>query len=200
MRAVLFDLDGVLVDTYEAWFALTHAAARDLGGREVTRGEFAERWGQSVADDAARWFGNMPASYLERYYDAHFSEHAHHVRTNPDVKQVFDAIRAKHLRTAVVTNTPRLLAESILDNAKIPAHIVVGGTDVPNAKPAPDIVWRALQLLAVPPTQAIVVGDTRFDKEAAHAAGVRFVGLGIEGDPTLTTLLDLLSVITPSGK
>ncbi len=195
MRAILFDLDGVLVDTYEAWFALTQAAARDLGGREVTRAEFGERWGQSVADDAVRWFGGMPAHRLERYYDTHFSEYAQHVRTNPDVKQVFDAIRAKHLRTAIITNTPRLLAEAILDQAKIPAHIVVGGSDVPNPKPAPDIVYRALQLLAVSPTQAIVVGDTRFDKEAAQAAGVRFVGLGIEGDPTLTSLLDLLAVL-----
>jgi phosphoglycolate phosphatase/AHBA synthesis associated protein len=195
MRAVLFDLDGVLVDTYEAWFALTHAAARDLGGREVTRGEFAERWGQSVADDAARWFGKMPASKLERYYDEHFTEHAHHVRTNPSVTQVFEGLRAKHLRTAVITNTPRVLAETILAIAGIPIHIVVGGSDVARPKPAPDIVIRALQLLAVPPTQAIVVGDTKFDKEAAKGAGVRFAGLGIDGDPSLTSLLDLLAVI-----
>jgi phosphoglycolate phosphatase/AHBA synthesis associated protein len=195
MRAVLFDLDGVLVDTYEAWFALTQASARDLGGREVTRAEFAERWGQSVAEDAARWFGGMPPHQLERHYEAHFAEHAQHVRVNPDAKQLFEAIRLKHLRTALVTNTPRLLAESILTTAKLNIHIVVGGTDVPKAKPAPDMVVRALQLLAVAPSQAIYVGDTRFDKEAAAAAGVRFVGLGVEGNPTITRLLDLLSVL-----
>lgn len=195
---MLFDLDGVLVDSYEAWFALTHAASRDLGGREVTRKEFAERWGQSVAEDAARWFKDTPANYLERYYDAHFVEHAHLSRVNPDAKQLFEALRVRQLRTAVVTNTPRVLAESILGSAGLSIHIVVGGNDVPRPKPAPDPVIRALQLLAVPPTQAIYVGDTCFDQEAAAGAKVRFVGLGVEGNPTITRLIDLLSVVSNS--
>lgn len=192
---MLFDLDGVLVDSYEAWFALTHAASRDLGGREVTRGEFAQRWGQSVADDAERWFGGMAPYDLERYYDAHFREHAHLIHVNPDAKQLFEQLRARHLRTAVVTNTPRLIAEGILAAAGLAIHIVVGGNDVPRPKPAPDMVIRALQLLAVPPTVALYVGDTVFDRDAAKGAAVRFVGLGVEGNPTITRLLDLLSVL-----
>ena len=69
--------------------------------------------------------------------------------------------------------------------------MLVGGTDVPRAKPAPDLVLRACERLGVAPGEAILVGDTRFDREAAAAAGVRFVGLRLEGDVKLERLSDV---------
>jgi beta-phosphoglucomutase-like phosphatase (HAD superfamily) len=70
---------------------------------------------------------------------------------------------------------------------------LVGGTDVPRPKPAPDMVLLACERLGAPPARSWVVGDTAFDREAARAAGARFAGLGLEGDLTLSRLTDLLT-------
>jgi phosphoglycolate phosphatase/AHBA synthesis associated protein len=194
LRAILFDLDGVLIDSYDVWLALVSAGARDLGGPAVTREDFAKGWGQGIEADVMRWFPGRTIAEVERYYDAHFLDHAGHLKVEPDAARVLDAVRARGLRTALVTNTPAPLAREILRVAGLVLDAVVGGTDVARAKPAPDIVLRALDLLGVAAGEAIVVGDTAFDRDAARAAGVRFAGLGIEGNPTLAQLSDVLAL------
>ncbi len=51
IRAVLFDLDGVLVDSYEVWFPLLNACARELGCPAIDRDRFRDAWGQGVQED-----------------------------------------------------------------------------------------------------------------------------------------------------
>jgi phosphoglycolate phosphatase/AHBA synthesis associated protein len=65
---------------------------------------------------------------------------------------------------------------------------------VANAKPAPDLVRLALAEVGVSAGEAWLVGDSRYDREAARAAGVRFVGLGIDGDARIEALADLLGL------
>lgn len=72
-----------------------------------------------------------------------------------------------------------------VERAGLGLDAVVGGTDVPNAKPAPDVLLAAAQRLGVEPADGVRVGDTEIDRAAARAAGVRFVGRGIAGDHAL---------------
>lgn len=182
---MLFDLDGVLVDSYEVWFHLVRAAAAHFGAPEVTRASFAPGWGQGIASDLERWYPGRTVGEIEAFYTAHFLDHAEHLRVSPDAAPVIAALRAARLPTALVTNTPGPLARAILARAGLRVDAVVGGTDAPHPKPAPDIVLAAARRLAVAPGESVVVGDTVFDREAARAAGAGFVGLGIEGDPAL---------------
>jgi len=197
---VLFDLDGVLIDSYEVWFHLVRATAAYFGAPEVTRASFAPGWGQGIASDLERWYPDRSVAEVEAYYTAHFLDHAAHLRVSPDAAPVLAALRAARLPLALVTNTPGPLARAILERAGLGVDAVVGGTDVPNAKPAPDIVLAAARRLGVAPVESVLVGDTSFDREAARAAGARFVGLGIDGDPelgsagTLRALRDLLEL------
>jgi phosphoglycolate phosphatase/AHBA synthesis associated protein len=62
------------------------------------------------------------------------------------------------------------------------------------------MVLRAAERLGVPPAEALVVGDTAFDREAARAAGARFAGLGIPGDVTLARLADVLTLAAEPGR
>jgi len=194
-RAVLWDLDGVLVDSYEVWFALLGASARALGGREVTRAAFEAGWGQGIAADVERWFPGRSIAELEAHYDAHFMDHATHLRVDPDARDVVDALRRRGLAQALITNTPAPLARAILDHARLELDAVVGGTDVANAKPAPDIVLEACRRLGVPAADALVVGDSRFDRDAARAASVRFVGVRMDGDARIERLAELLDAL-----
>lgn len=191
LRALLFDLDGVLVHSYEVWLALVQAAARDLSQREVTRESFHAGWGQGLDADVERWFPGRSPDEIEAYYTRHFRDHATRMRVDPDAARVFAALRARGLGSAVITNTPGPLAREILAAARLAPDVLVGGRDVPRAKPAPDMVLRACTLLRAAPAEALVVGDTEFDRAAARAAGVRFAGLGIPGDWTLARLGEL---------
>ena len=194
LRAILFDLDGVLINSYEVWCELVRATARDLAGADVSRAEFAAGWGQGIEADVERFFPGRSVAEVERYYGDHFLDYASHLIVNPDAAPVLRGLRARGLPTALVTNTPGALAREILRVAGLGLDAVVGGTDVPRAKPAPDMILRAAELVGTSALEALVVGDTEFDRAAAKAAGAAFAGLGIEGDYTLHRLLEVLAL------
>ena len=107
--------------------------------------------------------------------------------------EVFDRLRERGLATAVVTNTSNPLASELVRRAGGRPDTVVGGGDVPRAKPEPDMVFEACRRLGCPPEAAWVVGDSDFDREAARRAGARFAGIhGIAGEVTLESLEELL--------
>lgn len=192
VRGVLFDMDGVLVESYEVWFHLIDGAARDLGYPAVSREAFHASWGQGVDADVASFFPRHTAAEIERYYTAHFRDHGAHLRIDPDGASVLARLAASGVRTAVITNTPHDLALEILAVAKLAPEVVVGGNDVARAKPAPDMVVKACAELGLAADQAIVVGDSRFDEEAARGAGVHFVGYRRGGDSRVESLPEVL--------
>jgi phosphoglycolate phosphatase-like HAD superfamily hydrolase len=195
IHAVLFDMDGVLLESYEAWYLLLNAACRDLGYPEVSRDRYACIWGQGVDADAAGIFLRHSVGEIEEYYNANFRRYAGAIRVHPEATETFGRLRERRIRTAVVTNTPAPMAREILGAAGIAPDALVGGTDTPKPKPAPDPVLRACEILAVTADRAIFVGDSRYDREAAGAARVPFVGFGIEGDRRVGSLLEILALL-----
>lgn len=192
LEAVLFDLDGVLIDSREAWFQVLNAAARDLGHATIPRTAFDASFGQGIEADAGTFFRGTPVATLDAYLASHFLDHAAHVVVNPDAAPVLQALARRGARTAVVTNTHTGLARETVRGAGLEPDLVVGAHDVPRSKPAPDMVLLACERLGVAPARAVLVGDSRFDRDAAYAAGVRFIGYGIEGDATLERLSEIL--------
>ena len=195
-RAVLWDLDGVLIDSYEVWFHLLNHTAQSFGKPPVTRETFAAGWGQGIEKDVERWFQDRTVAEVEAFYHAHFMDHARHLRIDPDAMRVTTALRARGLRQCLITNTPSPLAREILAHASIALDDVVGGTDVPNGKPAPDMVLEACRRLAVTPAQSLVVGDSRYDRDAAAAAKVRCIGLRMDADARIERLADLPEMLS----
>ena len=189
-------MDGVLVDSFEAWLALLNAAAQHFGQPPISRDGFMAVYGQSTERDVAAFFPDQTVQEVDGYYEAHFHEHAQHVTAAPNAHKVLEAVKAKGLRTAVVTNTAGVLARNILQELGLLPEHVVGGDEVPHGKPAPDIVLRACELLGVSPSEAIVVGDSAYDMGAATAAGARGVGVnGVTGDDTLRSLAELPALL-----
>ncbi len=191
LRAVLFDLDGVLVDSYRVWFHVMNGVAARLGYPAISEEAFHAGWGQGVQEDVERFFHRLTIPELEREYDAEYPRHLEHLKVDPAAAPVLTTLHQRGLRTALVTNTPAPLARTILDHCGLELQEVVGGTDAPRAKPAPDMVLLACERLGVGAAEAVMVGDSRYDREAAQGAGVRFVGLGIAGDERIGALGDL---------
>ncbi len=192
IRAVLFDLDGVLVDTYEAWFALVRATARHFGAPPVSRPAFDATWGQSVEDDTRELVPGPTVPEVSGYYAAHFRDHLAAIAVHAGAAELLAALRRRGIRTACVTNSPVPLAREILEAAGLDERIdaVVAAGDVPRPKPAPDMVLEACRRLGASPAEALLVGDSRFDEAAAAAAGVRFVHFDVRRDATLARTVD----------
>jgi HAD superfamily hydrolase (TIGR01509 family) len=195
LEAVLFDLDGVLIDSYRVWYELLNAAAAELGYPSISPGLFRECWGQGSRLDRERFFPRHTLEEVERYYQDHFLEHVDALEVAPGVPELFEALRARSLGSGVVTNTPRALAARLVRRARASPDVVVGGDEVAKPKPAPDMIWLACERLGVSPARVLVVGDSRHDREAARAAGARFAGLRTGGELELASLAELLEKI-----
>lgn len=197
VRAVLFDLDGVLVKSEDAWFLAVEEAGRRFRGRAITREEFAPTFGQGTKADI-RVFGlDVTAAALDAFYVEEFLRHLPSVWVNPDARPLLEALAARGLGRALVTNSVGVVADALLRRGVLEQLMPVRATSdrVSRAKPAPDLVELALKEVGVAAHEAVMVGDSRFDREAAKAAGVRFFGLGLDGDVRLEALSEVVAAL-----
>lgn len=175
--AVLFDLDGTLVDSFALIAASFAYAVREVLGREPTEEELYRRWGAPLrvrAHEVAPDRTEELVTAYERYYDA---RHHELLRPFPGVPEMLRALRAKGACLAVVTSKRRRRALQTLSALALSDLFgcVVAEDDVRNPKPAADPLYRALQQLGVPRERAWLVGDAPLDILAARAAGVRAI-------------------------
>lgn len=195
LEAVLFDLDGVLIDSADVWFHVLNAAAAEWGYPAIPAAKFRACFGQGIDADRETFFPSHTNELLDAYFNAHFLEHAAHLCVDASVPEVFAALHERALATAVVTNSTAALARALVARARAtPALIVCAGATL-RPKPAPDIVLEACRVLGVAPAHALVVGDSAYDREAARAAGVPFAGLRTAGDFRCERLADVLALI-----
>jgi phosphoglycolate phosphatase/AHBA synthesis associated protein len=199
--AVLFDMDGVLVHSREAWFRLMEECGRVFRGTPITREEFTPTFGQSTREDVEVFGLGCTVEELDRFYAENFRCFTREVVVNPDARPVLEMLRGQGRALAVVTNTATSLASDILEDAGLRGlfDFIACSDQVTRPKPAPDLVLHALEALGHPAASACMVGDSRFDRSAARAAGVRFIGLGLEGDIRIERLTSLEEVLGPRG-
>jgi phosphoglycolate phosphatase/AHBA synthesis associated protein len=191
-EAVLFDMDGVLVKSEEAWFRTVEAAGVRFRGRPISRGEFAPTFGQGTAADISAFGLSCSPEVLDAFYVEEFPRHLADVWVTPEAQPLLDGLARRGVRLGLVTNTVGPLARVILQHARLAAPFgsLATADRVARAKPAPDLVLLACRELNVSPARAWLVGDSRYDRAAARAAGVTFVGLGLDGDRRLERLAD----------
>lgn len=179
MRAVLFDMDGTLVDSEKLWDVGMHALYARMGGvlSEESRAATVGASAESVMMHTYRDLGLEPApeavaasiDWLHVYVGELFG------RGLPwctGARELLDALHAVGVPMALVTNTRRNLTEKALDS--IGRHyfsVTVCADEVPNGKPAPDPYQRAAQLLGVRPEHCLAIEDSVTGTTSAEAAG-----------------------------
>jgi HAD superfamily hydrolase (TIGR01509 family) len=172
-RAILFDLDGVLVDTYDVWFYLLNQVTSRLGYPPISAEQYKDSWGQGIETDVKLYYVRHSVDQIREEYVRSYGDHLHHLKVMEGADQTLKSIT---LPKAVITNSPTALARRALSLAKLESHFetVVGCDEVANSKPAPDGILEACRRLGVKPAETIMIGDSRFDEGAAKAAGTGF--------------------------
>jgi phosphoglycolate phosphatase/AHBA synthesis associated protein len=193
---VLLDLDGVLVESRAVWFEVMRAIARKFGYPEISAKQMQRAWGQGIAEDVRIFYPGLTVEELEGEYNLMFSRYVQRLKVEPDGPAVLEELRANGIRVAVVTNSPSELARTMLDQARVDPDILVSGSDVGQPKPAPDGILAALTLLQLTAAQAVFVGDTDFDREAARRARIGFAGYRIDGDVRIESLGEIVRLVS----
>jgi HAD superfamily hydrolase (TIGR01509 family) len=196
LRGVLFDLDGVLVESRAVWFEVMRAIARKFGYPEISAEQMERAWGQGIAEDVRVFYPGFTVEELEGEYNLMFRRYVQHLRVEPDGPPVLEELRANGIRVAVVTNSPSEVVRAMLDQARVDPEVLVSGSDVCEPKPAPAGILAALNLLQLSATEAMFVGDTNFDREAARRAGISFAGYRIDGDLRIESLSEIVRLVS----
>jgi HAD superfamily hydrolase (TIGR01549 family) len=192
VRGVLYDLDGVLINSERAWYEVLQRGLRALGRPPLSYDRFYATFGQGVDADRAEFFPEWSTAQLCAFYERAFAEELQGVEVLDGALQALDELRARGLRQAVVTNTPVELARRVLELKGIAPRLdALAASGEGAEKPAPDLLLLALERLSLRRDQALYVGDTEVDRTAARAAGVAMVGIGISGDLTLAAVREL---------
>jgi AHBA synthesis associated protein len=184
LRAVVFDLDGVLVDSFGVMREAFALAYREVvGDGEPPFEEYTQHLGCYFPDIMAMM--GLPLAMEESFVRESYRL-AHRVRMFDGVAEMLRALRGNGIRFAVATGKSGPRARSLLAGLGVRDLFdhVIGSDEVTNAKPAPDIVLRAVDLLGVARDEAVMIGDAVTDLASAKAAGVTAIAaLWGEGDP-----------------
>jgi len=204
IRAALIDLDGTLFDTVDDITAAANAMLADAGRAPLGRELVAAYVGKGAANFVGRALAVPPAmqadaDQIERWLPV-FLAHYHAcngrcAQIYPGVVDGLHALRALGLKLAVVTNKPRSLTLQLLDQFALADlfDIAVAGGDTEKRKPDPEPLLHACKLLGVNAHEAVMIGDSINDVQAARAAGCRALVLPYgynEGAPVQTLASD----------
>lgn len=186
LRALIFDLDGTLVDA-NAIHAKAWQRALEEHGYRVPVGRILKEIGVGgtalvtalVGAEAEKEEGEE----LRERHDSLYLEmiEGRDLRVFDKVEALFEALRARGLQTAIATASQKESLEKVMKRAGLPldqwADALVTDSDVDGSKPAPDSVTAAADKLGLSPAACGMVGDTPYDMTAARRAGA--VALGV---------------------
>jgi HAD superfamily hydrolase (TIGR01509 family) len=209
VEAIVFDMDGVLIDSEPVWERVRRNFVASCGGQwaqdaqDRMMGMSTAEWSAYISED----FGVHlpPAQVAERVIAAMKAEYQAHL---PLLPGAVDAVRALSARwpLAVASSAPKSLIEAVLDASALrPAFAAaVSSEEVTRGKPAPDVYLEATRRLGVPPAACAAVEDSSNGLRSAAAAGLAVIAVPRPEYPPAEdalrkarVVLDSLTKLTP---
>ena len=183
IRAVLFDLDGTLIDTLPDLHAAACAMLNDLGRPPLPLESIRAYVGRGIPNLIKRVLANSlhvaedpnppPPEAVASYRRHYARENGRNAKVYPGVLEGLASLRAQGVPLGVVTNKADTFIQPLLEQTRLSGYfeVLVGGDRLPKVKPDPmPLVW-ACGRLGVSPAETLFIGDSINDALAARAAG-----------------------------
>ncbi len=182
-RAVLWDMDGTLIDSAEFHWVTWRDTMSQLG-IDLTRETF-DGWFGSRNDRILRsYFPDMPGHEMRDIGERKESRYRDMVRAEgivllPGIADWLERLHTDGWRQAVASSAPPANIDVLLDVLHLGTVLqaAVSAEEVPHGKPAPDVFLRAAEKLGVPPARSVVVEDAGVGVQAGRAAGMHTIGI-----------------------
>lgn len=208
IKAVLFDLDGTLIDTNNLIIqSFKHTYKKHLN-IDVPESEIVMYFGEPLIDTLARYDKENAHILIQTYRAYNEAIHDELTAEIKGVKETLSELRAFGVKIAIVTSKRRALAERGLKLFSLQEfmEIIITPEDTAKHKPDAEPVLKACQLLGIKPEEALMVGDSHFDILCGKNAGaktclVNYTILPIENimkhspDYTVDEIKDVLEIV-----
>ena len=176
-EAVIFDMDGLIIDSEIVYRTAWQQSAADLGYRmsDELYLNFAGRRAVECEATLFEIYGNQfPLHDFLKRSDQLYQEHVkkYGISTKPGLCELLHLLDTRHLPRAIATSTGRVKALHCLGRLVNRFTLIVTGDDVTQGKPAPEIFLLTVARLQLTPPQCLVLEDADAGVQAAHAAGI----------------------------
>jgi phosphoglycolate phosphatase len=174
-RAVVFDLDGTLIDSYQAIAASLNVSRNHFGLPELELDEVRRMVGWGLEVLMERSLGPVRVAEGVRLFREHYARvYEQLTRLLPGAEPTLRELAARGYPLAVATNKPENFSRSLLHSLGVGDYVssVHGARDGVRLKPEPDLLLEAVEALGVTRAEALYVGDMHVDVETASRAGV----------------------------
>lgn len=183
IKAVIFDMDGVVVDNHEyhyyAWKAFADKYGFDLD-EEIYKEKFNGKTNKDLfemifeepsEEDIASYAEEKESMYREMYYE--------HLTPHTGLLDFLASLKRNRIKIALATSAPTENVDYVLDNLQLRSYfdVIVDGTEVENGKPDPEIYTTACDRLEIDPKYCVVFEDSLAGLESAREAGCTQVGV-----------------------
>jgi len=202
-EAVVFDLDGVLLQSEEVWDAVRESYVRERGGRydeEVQRammGMSAPEWSRFLHEEAG--VPQEPGTINREVVERMLEEYRRELPLLPGAEE---AVRraAAALPLGLASSSNREIFDAVLDLAGLTDcfRATVSSEEVARGKPAPDVYLEAARRLGVPPERCAAVEDSHAGIRSAKSAGMRVVAIPNAAYPPDAETLTLADAVVAS--
>lgn len=188
-RAVLWDLDGTLIDSAELHW-LSWREIMEGEGRPLTHEEFTRDFGKRNDSVLRGYFGDdLPDHEVTRIGGAKEQRYRDYVAMHgmpllPGAREWLERLRDEGWRQAIASSAPVHNIGIIVEACGIAGYFgaIAGYENVAQGKPSPDVFLLAATRLGVPPARCIVIEDAAHGVDGAHRAGMRAIGVGPRHD------------------
>lgn len=184
IRAVIFDLDGTLVDSFYGYVQSFNNALKAMGFPQYRASSLKKYYGQKI-DEIMRQLMKKPyvdkevlegVRLMHSFYE---SLNGSHIRALPGVVEIFRELHERKIPAAVASSASRIAIDEALRKIGISGevNVIMSGDDIKNSKPHPEIFLKAAEKLKIPPKDCLVFEDSPHGVLAAKAAGMKCIAV-----------------------
>lgn len=180
IKAVIFDLDGTLIDSVDAHSISWVKAFEAHGYYNINIDDVRKLIGLSGKDIVKILLGQealMIYKSIQKVKDTEFLRHTNNIKLFPGVKKILNDIKQVGLKLALATSTPSHILNHILPALTLENRfdVIIPGDMVRKGKPDPDIFIKAFEALKISPNNGIIIGDSEYDIIPAKAIGAKSI-------------------------